>query len=173
MTLDSENDLTRRLEVGALDSVTDEQLPLVIRLVPEMSNELRGKLFDLVPGLTEYAIQSMKEIEATLQTTLGATGKEQSELHESFGELRAILAGRLRREDISEGHAEFIIEKLMEAQRMETDQKSESATLIADQANATRRAKVVEAAGPFLAIVLASGITTVINRRGPAGGFKL
>ena len=172
MTLTNEDEFRKKLGVSSLRAVPEEKLPQVVSLLPEMSDELRLKVIEQVPGFMQFALDAMKAVEETLGTTIAANAKEQTELHESFGDLRHILGARLDRPDISEKHAEFIIDKLIGAQKMETDQKSDNNKLIADQANATRLAKLGQAAIPILTTVLSTGVQILINRRG-SSGYKI
>jgi len=172
MTLDSDDAFKTRMKVSSFKDVTPEMFPEVITLIPEMSDELRQKVLELVPGLEQYALEAMKAVQYTLETTVAAIGTEQTQLNESFGDLQQILAGRLGREGISEKHAEFIIEKLVELQKLKSEQSTETNKLVAEQADATRLAKMANAAIPILTTVLATGVQMLINRRG-SSGFKI
>jgi hypothetical protein len=172
VTLDSQDALIKRLGVPSLGDVTPDQFPEIITLIPEMSDELRKIVLELVPGFEAYALEAMKAVKDTLATTTAAIGKEQTELNESFGHLQQILAGRLARDETSEQHAEFIIHKLVELQKLKTEQSTETNKLIAEQADATRLTMLTEAAIPVLTTILAMGVQILINRRG-AGGFKI
>jgi len=172
MTLDGDDAFNERMKVTSFKDVTPEMFPEVIALFPEMTDELRQKVLGLVPGLEQYALEAMKAVQDTMETTVTAIGKEQTELNESFGNLQQILAGRLGRDDISEQHAEFIINKLVELQKLKTEQSTETNKLVAEQADATRLAKMANTAIPILTTVLATGVQILINRRG-SGGFKI
>ena len=172
MTISNEHQFNERFDVSSLRSVPSEKLPLVVASVSEMSDELRLKVIDQVPGFMAFALEAMSAVQDTFETTIGSISKEQTELQESFGDLRHILSGRLNRDEISEAHAEFVIEKLVELQRMQTQQKTDTNKLVAEQANLTRLAKLGEAAIPILTTVLSTGVQILINRRG-SSGYKI
>ena len=172
MTLRTEDWFNEQMGVANIHDVQPAQFPSVISCIPEMSDELRVKVLDQVPGFRQYAIEAMKAVEETLETTTGAIGKEQTELHESFMSLRQILAGRLKRDGISEEHERYIIDRLVELQAMEKEQKTETNKLIGEQGDATRLAKLADAAIPIITTVLATGVQILINRRG-GGGYRI
>jgi hypothetical protein len=111
MTLSSEDEILKKLDLPSLKATLPDKFPEILLLIPEMSDELRLKVLDQVPGFMQFSLESMKTLEETLQTTTAAIGSEQKQLHDSFADLRRILAGRLQTPGISESHAEFIIDK--------------------------------------------------------------
>lgn len=172
MALGSENELLPKLDVSSLSTILPEKFPEVLLLIPEMSDDLRLKVLDQVPGFMQFALESMKTLEETLENTTDAIGHEQTQLHDSFADLRRILAERLQTPGISESHAEFIIDKMIEMQRDEKGQSNDTNKLIAEQADATRLSKMINVAIPLVVTAIAAGAQIAINRRGP-GNFKI
>lgn len=102
MTLSGGEELAKAVGETAVGAIPEAKYPAVIARIPEMSDELRTKLFELIPGLLQFALDAMNATEETLKTTLGANAQDQAELSASFSELQAIVRGRLERENISE-----------------------------------------------------------------------
>jgi hypothetical protein len=172
MTLNNDDELLKKLNVPSLKAALPESFPEILLLIPEMSNELRIKVLDQVPGFMQFSLDSMKTLEETLQTTAAAIGSEQKQLHDSFADLRRILAERLQTPGISESHAEFVIDKMIEMQREEKGQSNDANKLIAEQADATRLSKMLDVALPLVVTAIAAGAQIAINRRSSAG-FKI
>ena len=172
MKLDNEDALLKKLDVPSLKATLPEKFPEILLLIPELSDELRLKVLEQVPGFMQFSLESMKTLEETLQTATAAIGNEQKQLHDSFADLRRILADRLQTPGISESHAEFVIDKMIEMQRDEKGQSNDTNKLIAEQADATRLSKMLNVALPLVVTAIAAGAQIAINRRGSAG-FKI
>ncbi len=164
MTLDSEDAISEALGVSSLQALQAEQYPELVALLPEMSDELRLKLFELVPGFLQFSLDAMNAVEETFEKTIESNDRDQTELRESFKDLRDIFKGRLDREGISEKHERFLIRNLMDLQKMEVDADAENKKFLADQANATRLAKMAHAAMPIIETVIMTGVRIMITR---------
>lgn len=95
MALNSGDELAMAVGESRLENLPESKYPDVIALIPEMSDELRAKLFELIPGLLQFSLDAMNATEETLKTTLAANAEDQAELSASFRELQAIAKGRL------------------------------------------------------------------------------
>jgi len=164
MTLENWNAISKALDVPSLQGLPEEKYPELVALLPDIPDELRLKLFELIPGFLQFALDAMKAVEETLQTTIKSNDKNQAELNESFGDLRNILKGRLERDGISEEHERFLIENLMNLQNIQVDKDSENKRFLSDQANATRLSKMAHAAMPVLETVIMTGVRIMISR---------
>lgn len=164
MTLSNGEELSKAVGETAVGAIPETKYPAVIALIPEMSDELRAILFELIPGLLQFVLDAMSATEETLKTTLGANAQDQAELSASFSELQAIVRGRLERENISEEHERFLFDYLMKLQSRRVDSSRENKQFIANEAAAARRAKMVQASLPVLEMAILAGVRIMLSR---------
>jgi hypothetical protein len=164
LKLDSERAIAKALGESTLADLPKEKFPDLVALLPEISEELRPKVFELVPGFLQYSMDAMNAVEETFKHTLSSNDRSQTELSQSFSELRAVLNGRLERDGLSEEHERFLIKNLVRLQTMQLDKDTENKRFLAEQASATRRAKVAQTALPILEAVISAGVRIMLTR---------
>lgn len=164
MTLSNGDELAKAVGETSPESIPEAKYPDVVALIPEMSDELRAKLFDLIPGLLQFSLDAMSATEETLKTTLGANAEDQAELSASFSELQAIVKGRLERDGISEEHERFLFDYLMKLQDKRIGSSRENKQFIANEAAAARRAKMVQASLPVVEMAIMAGVRIMLSR---------
>jgi hypothetical protein len=81
-----------------------------------------------------------------------------------MNDIRDAIKGELARDDISEAHAQYLVEKLVETGHMEKEAVTEKRQFLGDEANATRIAGLVHAGIPIVTAVIVAGAQIMINR---------
>jgi len=164
MTLDSEGEVKKVLGVPSLNSLSDENMLELAALLPNISEAVQLKLIDQIPGFQKIALEAVNAVEQTFDKTVESDTKAHSELHESMNDIRDAIKGELARDDISEAHAQYLVEKLVETGHMEKEAVTEKRQFLGDEANATRIAGLVHAGIPIVTAVIVAGAQIMINR---------
>lgn len=164
MAISSGDELADTVGESSVESIPESKYPDVVALIPEMSDELRAELFELIPGLLQFSLDAMKAAEETLKTTLAANAQDQAELSASFSELQAIAKGRLDRDGISEEHERFLFDYLMKLQDKRVESSRENKQFIANEAAAARRAKMFQSSLPVLEMAIMAGARIMLTR---------
>lgn len=134
--------------------------------MPEMAKEVRMKLIEQIPGFQKFALDAINVAERTFKETLFNEDKRGERLKDSMADVRESIKTQLADPNISEEHARFLNDKLIETGTIEADSQKESRAHDAKQADETRKAVVALAGiGLVAAIVLAGG--KVMLGRGP------
>lgn len=164
VALNSGDELAKAVGESSVENIPASKYPDVVVMIPEMSDELRARLFELVPGLLQYSLDAMNATEETLKTTLAANAQDQAELSASFDKLQAIAEGRIQRGELSEEHERFLFDYLMKLQDKRVDTSRENKQFIANEAAATRRAKMMQASLPVLEMAIMAGERIMLTR---------
>lgn len=113
MSLDSEDAVMKVLGVESLDNLTDEQMDALGIEIPNMSDEVRKKLIDTVPGLQKFLEGAMKAAEQVAAKSIDARGDEAKLVHEAYADGRRILKGELSRDDLSEERRALLVDEAL------------------------------------------------------------
>lgn len=165
MSLDSEHAVKKALGIVSFDDLSNDQILALETALPDMSNEVRLSLIETVPELQRFALEAMNGLEQTLETTLDASEKSRSDLHESLADVRSVLKGELDRDGISEEHARFLVEHVVDTVRIESEQHARTSEFAAEQARETRNAKLALAAMAIVAGLLWTGVKVIETRQ--------
>lgn len=164
MSLDNEDAVMKKLDVESLNDLTDEQMFALGTEVPNMSDEVRKKLIDTVPGLQQFLEGAMKAAEQVSSRSIDARGEEAKLVHEAYADGRRILKGELSRDDLSEERRTYLVDEALKT----ADKQAEFAR--ANGAAGERTAQAVADTGTRYALIgaltilaLASG-KAVFNR---------
>lgn len=167
MSLDSEDAVKKALGVLSLDNLSDEKMLELAALLPNISEPVQLKLIEQIPGFQKIALEAVNVVEQTFEKTTESDTKGHSELHASFDDIRDAIKGRLARDDISEAHAEYLVDKLIETGHMEKEAVTEKRKFLSNEASATRMASIVQAGLPIVTAVIVTGARIMISRGTP------
>jgi hypothetical protein len=167
MTLDSGDAVKKALGVPSLDDLSDEKMLELVALLPNISEAVQSKLIEQIPGFQKIALDAVNAVEQTFEKTVESDTKSHTELHESLGDIREAIKGRLARDDISEAHAQYLVDKLIETGHMEIGAVTEKRKFLASEANATRIAGIVQAGLPIVTTVIVTGARIMMSRGAP------
>lgn len=167
MTLDNEDAVKKALGVSSLSNMSDKEILEFGALLPDISENLQQGLIAQIPGFQKNALEAVNVMERTFEKTLESDDKSQTQLHESLGDIRQAVKGGLGRDGISEEHERFLIETLTETGHLEAEAVADRRKFLAEQANATRRADIIQASLPIVSMVVAVGFKIMISRGGP------
>ncbi len=166
MTLNSEDAVKKALGIDSFREMSKEKMLAFAASMPDMAKEVRMKLIEQIPGFQKFAMDAINVAERTFKETLSNEDKRGERLNDSMADVRESIKTQLADPNISEEHARFLNDKLIETGTIEAESQKESRTHDAQQAGETRKAVVALAGiGLVAAIVLAGG--KVMLGRGP------
>lgn len=113
MSLDSVDAVMKKLGVESLDNLSAEQMYTLGIELPNVSDEVRKKLIDTVPGLQKFLGEAMNAAEKVASESIAARGAEAPHVHEAYKDARRILDGELKRSDLTEERRERLIEEVI------------------------------------------------------------
>lgn len=167
MTLDSEDAVKKALGITSFREMSKEKMLAFAASMPDMAKEVRMNLIDQIPGFQKFALDAIGAVERTFKETLTSEEKRGERLTKSMDDIRDAIKTQFAREDISEQHAQFLTEKLIETGTIEAESQRESRAHEAQQGGDTRKTvKALAGIGLVTVIVLAGG--KVMLGRGPA-----
>lgn len=164
MELNNEEQVMNALGVNSLVGLPREKVVELSAILPNLAPDVQARLIEVVPELQANALEAVKAMEEILEVTLKANEGVDQRLSNSLSEVRELIAGRLNRDDISEAHAEYLVEKLMETTTTEAENAARSREFQAAQANATRFASLIQAGLPLITALAVFGGRLVASR---------
>ncbi|MET4098566.1 hypothetical protein ABIB37_000803 [Agrococcus sp. UYP10] len=166
MQLDNEDAIKKHLGLSSLDGLSGEQKLELLANFPSIPEAVQLRLLEQIPGLKDVAIRSVDATETVFDRTMESNSSSQQGLHEALADVRRILAGRLDKGAISEANERHLIDAIIDTTRIEDAKDSENKEFIAEQANSTRWAQVIQASLPVVGMVVATGARLLISRGG-------
>lgn len=164
MTLDNDDAIAKAIGANSLDDLTESQVVALAQRLGELPARLQLHMIKTNAQLQEYALKAVAAVEDDLRVTLSAINENSGQAFEALGETRGIIAGELNKPDLSDDRWRFLIDRLTDNEGKATAVAAEANQLIAEQANAARRAKLAVAAMPYVEVVLQVGIRLLINK---------
>lgn len=163
MSLDSEDAVMKKLGVESLDNLTDAQMYALGMEIPDMSDDVRKKLLDTVPGLQKFLEEAINAAEQVSSKSIDARGDEAKLVHEAYADGRRILKGELSREDLSEERRAYLVDEALKT----ADKQAEFAQ--ANSAAGQRTAQAMANTGTRYAVI---GALTVLALAGGTAVVK-
>jgi hypothetical protein len=164
VTLDNEDEMSKALGGEPLDKLPEARFPDLVALFPQMSDELRMKLLEEIPGLQKYALDAVNAVEETLKDTLQSNAASTQQVYDALADIRSVIKGELNRPDISDERWQILMEKLSENGQMVVDKDTENKQFIAEQASESRLTKFAVAAMPYVELVITNGVRIMVTR---------
>lgn len=163
-SLDDADAVMKKLGVESLEILTQEQLYALGLELPEVSEELRGKLIETVPGLRTFLLDALGYQEKLAEKNVDARTAESKHVHDAYADARSIIKGELSREDLSEERRQALLDEALKT-------ADKQAAFAAENGAANERAlRGVNSAGVKYAIIATStlfaiaGVRAVITR---------
>lgn len=168
MTFDSENAVAEELGVVSLRDLGEEERVKLAAMLPDISEPLRSRLYEIVPKFEATAIAAINAYEQTYIGGLDSNDKNQQRIHEGLKQSRAIIAGKLARDGLSEEYEQYLVESLKEADRLEAEKDTENKAFISHEARKTRKDAMFIAIGvPVITILVSVGAQALLGRTVP------
>jgi hypothetical protein len=162
VTLDSEDAVKKALGISSFREMSKEKMLAFAASMPDMAKEVRLKLIEQIPGFQTFAMDAINVAERTFSETISNEDKRGERLHDSMADIRESLKSQLADENISENHARFLNERLLETGIVEAESQKASRAHDTHQAGETRKAVVALAGiGLVAAVILAGGKVTL------------
>lgn len=168
MTLDSEDAVKKALGISSFREMSKEKTLALWASLPDVGKEVRLKLIEQIPGVQKFALDAIAAVRGTFEKSLDTNNESREQLHESLGQVRKVIEGRLEREGLSEEHERFLIERLIETGNLEAEKDSENKAFIAHEADHSRKAAFAIAGLGVVAAVVFAGGKIMLDRGGQA-----
>jgi hypothetical protein len=158
MSLDSEDAVKKALGINSFRELSKDKMLAFAATMPDMAQEVRLKLIEQIPGFQKFALDAINAAERTFKETLTNEDHRGERLSDSMADIRDAIKTQLADGDVTEEHARFLIDRLIETGHMEAEGQKESRAHDAAQAGETRKSvKTLAGIGLVSAIVLAGG----------------
>jgi len=149
----------KKLGVESLDDLTQEQMYALGAELPEMSDELRAKLIDTVPGFQAFLLDALGHVEKLAEKNVDARTAESKHVHAAYADARSIVKGELERDDLSEERRQALIDEAMRT-------ADKQAAFAAENSTTNDRAfRAVNGAGTKYAIIGAVTALVLVGGR--------
>ena len=126
MTYKTEAEIMKALDIDTWRNLSKGKILEFAAMMPEMDKEIALKVIEQFPEFRLFAMDALNILEKEHNSTLAANSESQAKVHHAYGEVRAILASELQREDLSSEDRRIIIEKIMETANREFAKDSEN-----------------------------------------------
>ena len=122
----SEAEVMKVLEIDTWRHLSKDKILQFAALVPEMDKEIALKVIEQFPEFRLFGINALNVLEKEHAESLAANRESQTEVHNAYREVRAILAGELERDDLAAEDRMIILDKVMETADREFAKDSEN-----------------------------------------------
>lgn len=126
MKYKSEAEVMKVLEIDTWRHLSKDKILQFAALVPEMDKEIALKVIEQFPEFRLFGIDALNVLEKEHAATLAANNESQTEVHNAYREVRGILAGELKRDDLAAEDRMIILDKVMETADREFEKDSEN-----------------------------------------------
>jgi hypothetical protein len=149
MSLDSEDAVKKALGINSFRELSKDKMLAFAATMPDIEQ---------IPGFQKFALDAINAAERTFKETLTNEDHRGERLSDSMADIRDAIKTQLADGDVTEEHARFLIDRLIETGHMEAEGQKESRAHDAAQAGETRKSvKTLAGIGLVSAIVLAGG----------------
>lgn len=126
MLYKSEDEIKQVLGIDSWRNLSKNKMIRFAAMMPDMDTEVAIKIIEQFPTFKEFAMNAVDSMEKAHKSTLKANKQSQEHFHKACNDIRAILKGELRKDDLSWEARKFIIEQIQETGRMEFQKDSEN-----------------------------------------------
>jgi hypothetical protein len=160
MKYNNENQIKEALGIESWRNLPKDKILQFSAMMPEMDNEVMMKIIDQFPEFRIFAKEILDNAETTFLEALKANQSNQENLHQSFTELRSLIAKELSQEGVSFEEKKYYIEKVMECLNIENKKDSENKVWIS---KITTKA-LMTAGGLVLAAIVFVGGKVILGK---------
>ncbi|MFI1280920.1 hypothetical protein ACH4U5_09170 [Streptomyces sp. NPDC020858] len=164
MRYTSEDDVKRALGIDTWRNLSKERMIRFAAMMPDVDTEVALKIIEQFPVFKDFAMGLVGAMEKAHESTLSANSKSQKYFHRACQEVRQILNHELDRGDLDWEQRKYIIEKIQETGRMESEKDSENKRFLDGMLK-----KVVVGAGAMaaLGVVFVGGKVMIESKDDP------
>lgn len=130
MTLSSEEEVKRALEIDTWRNLSREKVLRFAAMMPDMDREVALRIVQQLPVFTRFALDALGVIERAHQATLNSNRDSQDKVHEALKDYRDVLKGELAHDSLSVDERQRIREALKDAVDKEYEKDSENKRFI-------------------------------------------
>ncbi|NDU73734.1 hypothetical protein GWI34_13950 [Actinomadura sp. DSM 109109] len=127
----SEAEIKRTLGIDSWRNLSKDKMLRFAAMMPDLDTEVAIKIIEQFPVFKEFATETLSTLERTHSSALIANKHSQDAFHEACREIREILKGQLT-PDLPFEDRKYIIDKLMELSRMESEKDSENKKVLSE-----------------------------------------
>lgn len=125
MTLRSEDDVKRALNIDSWRNLSKDKLLAFVAEMPHMDQEVALKVIEQFPNFKSLVGETLNSFEQRYESAQKFSWKSQKKVHEAFQSYRETLNRELGRENLSVEERFSILEMLRQAVAMESEKDSE------------------------------------------------
>lgn len=140
-----------------MSAPVDKVLKL-LAMLPSVSKEVGLKVAEQLPELRKLANKALSGLEKAHKRSLKANAESQHHVHDAFREIRDVLKGQLKEDDMTWEQKKEIYDLLMETAKHESAKDSENKRLLDTW---LKGAGVVAVAALMAAVILVGGKTSL------------
>lgn len=126
MKFKTEAEIMKVLEIDTWRNLSKDKMLQFASLVPEMDKEIALKVIEQFPEFRLFGIDTLNVLEKEHTSTLLANHESQTEVHNAYREVRGILSGELKRDDLAPEDRMIIIDKVIQTADQEFAKDSEN-----------------------------------------------
>lgn len=126
MKFESEDEIKKALEIDSWKNLSRDKMVRFAAMMPDMDKEVALKVIEQFPEFTKFANEAMDVMEKEYVSTLASNKESQANVHRAFQEIRDILKGELKQDDLSFENRKYIMDLIFETGRMESGKDTEN-----------------------------------------------
>lgn len=154
MKYKNENEIKKALEIESWRNLSKDKMIKFAAMMPDMDEEVAMKLIEQFPEFARFANEAIDTMEKEYNTTLNANKESQENVHRAFQEIREILKGELKQDELSFEEKKYIMDLIFETGRMEFEKDTENKSWLN---GVFKNALVGVAGGVAMAVVFVGG----------------
>lgn len=126
MKFENEGELLKELGMESWRNLSKEKMIRFAAMMPDMDKEVALKIIQQLPEFTKFALEALNVMEKEHANTLSSNKDSQENVHKAYQDIRDILKGELKHENISSEEKKYILELIMETGKKEAEKDSEN-----------------------------------------------
>jgi hypothetical protein len=166
VSLDSEDAVKKVLGINSFRELSKEKMLAFAATMPDMAQEVRLKLIEQIPGFQKFALDAINAAERTFTATLSNEEHRGDRLNDSMADIRDAIKTQLAGDDVTDEHARFLIDKLIETGHIEAEDQKESRAHDAVQAGESRKSITTLAGIGLVSAIVVAGGRVMLTRGG-------
>lgn len=154
MEYEDEDDVKQALGVKSWANVPVDKVLKFVAMLPTVSKEVALKVAEQLPEIRKVATRALAGLEKAHENTLKANAESQEHVHAAYQDIRDVLKGELKEEDLTFEQKKEIYDLLMETGKGDFAKDSENKRALDTWLKA---AGVVAVAALAVCVVLVGG----------------
>lgn len=146
MKYQNELQVKKALGIDSFRNLSKSNVMKFAAMMPDMDREVRFRIIEQFPEFTRFALDALETLSQANKDVIQANQASKSQVHEAWSQVREILSGQLKDEDLSWEQRKYIIDLIVDTARDQSLKDSENKQFLKE---ITR----LVAAGSFAALV--------------------